>query len=212
MTPRLPRPRLIAAPAVALLVFALAGCDRPQAEAPPAETPQASANGEAPPAPPAVPSADTSTPTIERAAPPTLRAVALGKFEPGNPVAEAVTGAIDIEDARITGANGASFVTERVAIVRGGDEFTAGQRYADIMMMDADQPVELRRVVEETRPTAQPDNGFCSRMKTGYLALASYDEGEFKLVKIIGLQGDGLPAATAQDTTLCASTFYLTKL
>ena len=210
MTPRLPRPRLSAF-ALAAFVFASAGCDR-QPEAPPAEEPaQPAATAEAPPAPPAVPGPDASAATIERAAPPTLRAVALGKFEPGNPVAEAVTGAIDIEDTKITGANGASFLTERVAIVRGGDEFTAGQRYADIMMMDAEQPVELRRVVEETRPTAQPDNGFCNRMKTGYLALASYDEGGDTLVKVIGLQGDGLPAATAQDTTLCASTFYLAK-
>jgi hypothetical protein len=120
-----------------------------------------------------------------------------------------MTGAIEVEDGRITGANGAGFSTERVAIVRGGDEFAAGQRYADVMMMDAGQPVELRRVIEEVRPDARPDNAFCGRNPTGYLALASYVEGRHRLVKLLALQGTGIPAATATDTVLCASTFYL---
>jgi hypothetical protein len=154
---------------------------------------------------------DTANATIERAAPPTLKPLALGAFEPGNPVAEAMTGAVEIEDGRISGANGASFLTERVAIVRGGDEYAAGQRYADVMMMDAGQPVELRRVIDETRPTANPDNAFCGRNATGYLALASYVEGGFRLVKLLALEGGGIPAATATDTALCASTFYLAK-
>lgn len=201
--------RLLATLAVALGV---AGCDSTPRAAPaatPAATSTATPTTAPPPAPRALLEPDTSNATIERAAPPTLRPVALGTFEAGNPVAEAVTGRITIEDTRISGANGASFVTERVAIVRGGDEFTAGQRYADVMMMDADQPVELRRVIDETLPTKSPGNAFCGRMKTGYLALASYTEGDNVLVKVIGLQGDGIPAATARDTTLCASTFYL---
>lgn len=208
LNPRLSRPRLLA-PALAALVFASAGCDRQQPETPPVEAAPSGANGEPPPAPPAVPSPDTSTATIERASSPSLNPVALGAFEPGNPVAEAVTGKLTIEDNKITGANGASFVTERVAIVRGGDEFSAGQRYADIMQVAAEQPVELRHVVEETPPTKIPDNAFCSTMKTGYLALASVMEDDTQVVKVIGLQGNDLPAATAQGTSLCASTFYI---
>ena len=199
--PRLP---LLSTAVVACLL--LVACER---EAPPAAAPDAGAAASAaPPAPRALLEPDASNATIERAAPPTLRAVALGAFEPGNPVAEAVTGAVEIEDTRITGANGAVFVTERVAIVRGGDEFTAGQRYADVMMMDAAQPVELRRVIEETMPTATPGSAFCGSAKTSYLALASYDEGDYTLVKVIGLQGPDIPAANAQGTTLCASTTY----
>lgn len=208
----LPRPRLSAV-VLAALVFACSGCAR-QPETLPAETgtktaPASGANGEAPPAPPAVQSPDTSNATIERAAPPTLNPVALGKFEPGNPVAEAVTGRLNVEDSKITGANGASFVTERVAIVRGGNEYSAGQRYADIMQVAAEQQVELRHVIEETPPTKTPDNAICGKMKTGYLALASVMEGDTRILKVIGLQGDELPAANAQGTALCASTFYI---
>lgn len=199
-----PRSSLLVATLATCLV---AACDRadPPATSEAAPTPTTAP----PPAPRALLEPDTSNATIERAAPPTLRAVASGSFEPGNPVAEAATGRIEIEDTRITGANGATFVTERVAIVRGGDEFTAGQRYADVMMMDADQPVELRRVIDETPPTEAGANAFCGRMKTGYLALASYTEGDNRLVKVIGLQGDAIPAPNATDTSLCASTFYL---
>ena len=204
------RPTCLSAVLVALGL--LGGCQRaaPSAPSPSSSSaPAPSPTSAPPPAPRALLEPDASNATIERAAPPTLRAVASGKFEPGNPVAEAVTGRVTIDDTRIAGANGAVFVTERVAIVRGGDEYTAGQRYADVMMMDADQPVELRRVIDETPPTAAPGNAFCGRMKTGYLALASYTEGDNVLVKVIGLQGDGIPAAAARDTTLCASTFYL---
>ncbi len=205
MNPRLPRYLLTLALA-ALLLTACGGSEPPVAAA--AQPPATSAP---PPAPREAIAPDTTTAPIERAAPPTLRPVALGTFEPGNPVAEAMTGKVEIEDGRIRGANGAIFQTERVAIVRGGDEFAAGQRYADVMMMDAGQPVELRRVIEETRPSERPANAFCGRTATGYLALASYVEGDYRLVKLIALEGDGIPAATATDTALCASTFYLAR-
>jgi hypothetical protein len=207
LNPRLPRLRLPAL-ALATLVFACAGCGQ-QSDTPPAETAPSGANGEPPPPPPAVLSPDASNATIERASPPTLDPVALGTFEPGNPVAERVTGGLTVEDTTITGANGASFITERVAIVRGGDEFSAGQRYADIMQVAAEQQVELRHVVEETPPTKTPGSALCGTMKTGYLALASVMEGDSRILKLIGLQGDDLPAATAQGTVLCASTFYI---
>jgi hypothetical protein len=113
---------------------------------------------------------------------------------------------LQIEDSRITGANGTVFVTERVAIVRGGDEFSAGQRYADVMMVDARQPVELRRVLDETR--GKDGQAFCGSMKTGFLALASYEDAGFRVVKLLALQGDGIPAATAEDTALCATAGY----
>ena len=163
------------------------------------------------PAPPAVPHADAGNAPIERAAPPTVRAVALGRFEAHNDFAKSATGTVELGEDEVTGANGATFVTERVAIVRGGDEFTAGQRYADVMMMDADEPVELRRVVDETVPAG--GRTFCNGMKTGFLAIASYGYAQdaHTLVKIIGLQGDGLPAATAKDTSLCGLAIYQSK-
>ncbi len=149
---------------------------------------------------------DTTNAPIERAAPPTLQPVALGRFTAADRVSAAMTGDIDITDSRITGANGADFVTERVAIVRGGDEFAAAQRYADVMRVDAGHPVELRRVLDEVR--GADGQGFCNSMKTGFLALASYEEAGMRVVKLMALQGDGIPAATATDTQLCAATSY----
>lgn len=185
--------------------LAVAACARDDAGvAPAADQPPATS---APPPPPrASREPDTADAPIERAAPPTLQAVAIGRFAPADATAEAMTGRLDIADSKIEGANGAAFVTERVAIVRGGDEFSAGQRYADVMIVDAGQPVELRRVLDETRPAS--GSAFCGNMKTGFLALASGEDGGQRVVKLIALQGDGIPAATAVDTALCASASY----
>lgn len=190
---------------IALACMAIAGCARDEAVAtlgsgqPPATSAPA-------PAPRSSLEPDTANAPIERAAPPTLQPVALGHFAAADRVSQAMTGALHIEDSRITGANGAGFVTERVAVVRGGDEFSAGQRYADVMMVDAGQPVELRRVLDETR--ADDGQAFCGSMKTGFLALASYEEAGLRVVKLVALQGDGIPAATAEDTQLCTATSY----
>lgn len=198
---------LVAAPLVLLPL--LSACQPQSGSTATQEPPAASTPRTEAPAPPAVPQSDADKAPIERAAPPTLRAVALGRFQPHNDVATAATGAIEIGEDGITGANGAKFVTERVAIVRGGDEFTAGQRYADVMKMDSEEPVELRRVVDETT-AGEGSKTFCNGMKTGFLAIAAYGYAEDRhtLVKIVGLQGDGLPAATAKDTTLCALAVY----
>lgn len=189
--------------------MALAGCagdeaaidgrrGQPQAQPPATSAP--------PPRPRASMAPDTAEAPTERAAPPTLQPVAIGRFAAADRVSRAMTGTVEIEDSRITGADGAAFVTERVAVVRAGDEFTAGQRYADVMMVDAGQPVELRRVLDEVR--GQDGQGFCGRMKTGFLALAGVEEGGVRVVKLLALQGDGIPAATASDTRLCAATSY----
>lgn len=175
-------------------VVATAGGDQPPATSAPAPAPRASMEP------------DTANAPIERAAPPTLQPVALGRFVAADRVSTAMTGALVIEDSRITGGNGAGFLTERVAIVRGGDEFKAGQRYADVMRVDAGHPVELRRVLDETR--AEDGQAFCGSMKTGFLALASYEEAGIRVVKLVALQGDGIPAPAAVDTQLCAATSY----
>ncbi|MFC3551710.1 hypothetical protein ACFOLC_11890 [Lysobacter cavernae] len=160
-------------------------------------------------APPAAnPQPDVNAAPVERAAPPMLKPVALGVYEPGNPVATAVTGKLTIEDAVLRGGNGASFTTERVAIVNGGDQYSAGSTYAQAMMIQPDQPVELRRVLEETPPTELPANAMCGGQPTGFIALAKVLEGGTGVVKLIGLQGSDLPAASASGITLCASTSY----
>lgn len=201
------RPRhTLAVLACCMSVLVLPGCARDEAVALDGQGGQPPATRAPPPSPRASMEPDASKAPIERAAPPTLQPVAIGRFEAADRVSMAMTGALEIGDSRITGANGAEFVTERVAIVRGGDEFTAGQRYADVMMVDAGQPVELRRVLDEIRPA--DGQGFCDSMKTGFLALASYEEAGFRVVKLLALQGDGIPAATAEDTRLCAATSY----
>ena len=182
----------------------LAACDREPVGTAGAQPPPTSAP---PPPPRASLEPDPASATIERAAPPTLQPVALGRFDPVDPVATAMTGAIEVGEARIEGANGAVFVTERVAIVRGGDEYSAGQRYGDAMMVDARQPVELRRVLDETR--GEDGQGFCGSMKTGWLALAAREDGSERVVRVLALQGDGIPAPTADDTTLCAAVGYV---
>src|SRR5690606_21241251 len=114
------------------------------------------------------------------------------------------TGALTITDGEVAGANGAKFTTERVALVSGDDQYTAGARFADAMMIEPRKQVELRHVVEETPPADAPDNAFCGTLKTGYLAIAKVMEGDTEVVKVLALSGQGLPAASATDIALCA--------
>lgn len=194
----------------ALSASLLAACG----EAPDASAPQAGASAapvSSAPAPADVPNHDPSVRPGNRASPPMLHPVALGLFETGNPVAESVTGRIRIEGDTIRGENGAEFVTERIAILRGGDEFLPGQRYADALMIGAEHPVELRRVVAETWPTRMPGNAFCRDTKTGYLAITKVAEGENDVVRVMGLRGSDMPAPSAQDVVVCASSSYYAR-
>lgn len=162
------------------------------------------------PPPADVPEADPTRAT-ERAAPPMLHPVALGTFESGNPIAESVTGNVTIEGALIRGENGAEFVTERVAIVRGGDEYRPGERYADALMIGAEHPVELRRVVSEKSPTLSPGSAFCRDFKTGYLAIAKISEDDNDVVRVMGLRGSEMPAPSAEDIAVCTSSQYFAR-
>lgn len=187
----------------ALATLLLAACEpsKPVNTAPPEEITA--------PAPSANPQPDANAMPVERAAPPVVKPVALGEYDPGNPVAIAVTGKLSVEDTELKGENGARFTTERVALVNGGDQYSAGNTYAQAMMIPADLPVELRRVLEETAPTESPANALCGGSRTGFIALAKVEEGDGELLKLIGLKGSDLPAATAQGVELCASTFYI---
>ncbi len=194
-----------------VIVAALAGLSACEARKP-AETPAVAApEATIAPPPPANPEPDASAAPVERAAPPMLKPVALGTFEPGNPVAEAITGRLQIEDTMLKGANGASFTTERVAILKGGDEYTAGETYAEAMMIEPSETVELRRVLEETPPSKTPGNAICANTKAGYIAMAKVMEDNTEIVKLIGLQGSDIPAPGASGTALCASTNYIGK-
>ena len=198
-----PRAGTIPLLAMALVTVGLAACEpqKPVNTAPPEEI-------TAPP-PAANPQPDVNAKPVERAAPPVIKPVALGEFEPGNPVATAVTGTLTLEDTTIKGENGASFTTERVALVSGGDQYSAGNTYAQAMMIAADQPVELRRVLEQAPPTESPANALCGGSPAGFIALAKVDEGNDEILKVIGLKGTDLPAATASGIELCASMFYI---
>lgn len=195
----------LAAMALVASVLLFAGCAREGQS----DGHAASAAADTAPPPPALPEHDPAASPVERAAPPTLQPVVLGKFEAGDPVAESATGALDIEDTRIDGANGASFVTERVALVSGDDQYSAGARYADAMMIEPRVPVELRRVLEQTPPTRTPADAFCGSAKTGWLALARIMDGDAQVVKLLALGGQELPAASATGVKLCAAAQYL---
>ena len=187
----------------ALATLLLAACEpsKPVNTAPPEEITA--------PAPAANPQPDANAMPVERAAPPVVKPVALGEYDPGNPVAIAVTGKLTLEETELKGENGARFTTERVALVNGGDQYSAGNTYAQAMMIPADLQVELRRVLEETPPTEAPANALCGGSRTGFIALAKVEEGDGELLKLIGLKGTDLPAASAQGVELCASTFYI---
>jgi hypothetical protein len=194
----------LALPMLAVALF-LAGCSQREPAAP--ATAQQPAADTAPP-PPAIPQHDPANAPVERAAPPTLQPVVLGKFAAGNPVAEAATGALTIEDGQVTGANGAKFATERVALVNGDDRYTANARFADAMMIEPRQQVELRHVVDETPPAQPGANAYCGTLKTGYLAIARVMDGDAEVVKVLALSGESLPAASATDIALCGMAEY----
>src|SRR5690606_18156041 len=142
---------------------------------------------------------------------PTLRAVVLGEFEPANAVAKSATGVLTIADGGIEGANGASFTTERVALVNGDDRFTADARFADARMIEPRQQVELRHVIEATPPTDAPGQARCGTLKTGHLASARVMDGEVEVVTMLALGGQGLPAASSTDVALCGMAEYRGK-
>jgi hypothetical protein len=187
-----------------MFIVLSAGCSRSGPAAAPATQPETNTA----PAPPAIPQHDPATAPVERAAPPTLQAVVLGQFAASNAAAETATGALTIEDGRIVGANGASFTTERVALVNGDDQYTADARFADAMMIEPRQQVELRHVVEETPPADAADDAFCGALKTGHLAIAKVMDGDVEQVKVLALSGQGLPAASATDVSACAMAEY----
>lgn len=195
--------RRVALSMLAAAALLLAACEKqaPVSSAPPEEITA--------PAPAANPQPDVNAEPVERAAPPMVKAVAMGEFEPGNPVATAVTGKLTIEDNMMRGDNGASFTTERVAIVNGADQYSAGNSYAQAMLVAADQEIELRRVLEQTPPTQMPSNAMCGGSPTGFIALAKVMETGGEVVKVIGLKGADMPAASAKGIELCASTMYL---
>lgn len=192
---------------LALAVLATAACSQraPVNSAAPQETTAAP-----PPPPQAIPDPDADP--VSRAAPPMLTPVALGTFEPGNPVAQATTGKLTIDDLEMKGENGSLYKTERVAIVRGGDQYSAGQTYGATMQVEASQAVELRRVIEQTPPKETPANAFCGTTPTGFIALAKITEGTGDVIKLMALQGSAVPAASAQGVGLCASMFYMGKV
>ncbi|HZW19021.1 MAG TPA: hypothetical protein VFF71_09480 [Luteimonas sp.] len=192
---------------LAASVLLLAACSQGGPASAPADQPEANTA----PAPPAIPQHDPAAAPAERAAPPTLRAVVLGEFAPANAVAESATGALTITDGAIEGANGASFSTERVALVNGDDRFTADARFADAMMIEPRQQVELRHVIDETPPTDAPDQALCGTLKTGHLAIARVMDGDVEVVKLLALSGEGLPAGSATDVGLCGMAEYRGK-
>lgn len=195
-------------------VLGLAAC-KPVDQTAGKSTPPASAaepttqtEGAEAPAPPPVPQADPSTATVERAAPPSIKAVVLGEFKPVDAIAENATGAIEISDLEIKGANGSTFMTERVALVSGDDQYKKDARYADVMMVEPRQAIELRHIVEETKPAKAPESAFCGANKSGYLAIAKIEEGKREIVKVLVLRGDSLPSATSEGVEQCLMTSY----
>ncbi|PJJ99026.1 hypothetical protein CO641_05220 [Lysobacteraceae bacterium NML91-0213] len=200
--------------AAAIAASALAGCGDRASEPSQASLPSA-----------ATPSADrvqSNDPTVrrhERAAPPELQALVNGRFQPRGERATRATGAIEIDDHAISAELGSALSTERIAIVRGDDQYRAGERYSSLLMVGAEQPVELRRVypapVDATAadadrqdtpsgpagtPAAVP---LCTAGEAAYIALVMVNEGDRQVVRLAGLKSDSMPAAGADDVEVC---------
>lgn len=206
---RLPAPGFLAAIAIAML--SLAAC-KPSEPEPPEPQARAVAVDDAPETPELRGADADAEPLIGRAAPPMLQPVVLGDFIASDDPAKDGTGALKVEDGRIVGANGAEFVTERIAVIRAGDEYARGARYADVLMVGAEQPVELRRVVQEIAPKAGTGTAFCGARPTGYLALARVVGADGReALRLVALQGEDVPAASS-GTHFCRSAQYLASL
>lgn len=205
-----PMPR--ACLALALAASLLPGCRGDGDDALPAT--QSSAQSDtAPPAPlPGSLTDPDAPPPVGRAAPPMPQPVVLGDFIAADDHAKDATGRLSIEEDRIRAANGTVFMTERIAVVQAGDEYAKGERYADVLMVGAEQPVELRRVVEQI--PGGSGTGFCSAGPASYLALARVigGDGGREALRVVALQGDEVPAASSQGTSLCSSAQYLARL
>lgn len=200
-------------PGLALvLVLSVAACQPGEPQSPSSRAEAPLAVDDAPPSP-QVRGPDPGTAPVERAAPPMLQPVTLGEFIAADDPAKSGTGALHVEDALIRGANGAIFVTERIALVRGDDEYADGARYSDVLMVGGEQPVELRRVVQETAPTTAGGAAFCGTQPTGYLALARIVDADGReSLHMVALQGEGVPAASSSDTRLCQSAQYVARI
>lgn len=131
---------LVLALAAAITASALSACGE---RAPPSPPP---APADSAPPQERVPANDPTVRRHERAAPPELQALVSGRFEPRGERATRATGAIEVDDHAISAAQGDELSTERIAIVRGDDQYRAGERYSSLLMVGAEQPVELRRV------------------------------------------------------------------
>ncbi|WP_129135621.1 hypothetical protein [Luteimonas sp. YGD11-2] len=142
---------LVLALAAAMTASALSACGE---RAPPSPPP---APADSAPPQERVPANDPAVRRHERAAPPELQALVSGRFEPRGERATRATGAIEVDDHAISAAQGDELSTERIAIVRGDDQYRAGERYSSLLMVGAEQPVELRRVYPPAGDTSDDD-------------------------------------------------------
>lgn len=211
---------LVLAFATVVAASALSGCGDRAPEPSQSSPPAALA-----PAQERVPANDPTVRRHERAAPPELQALVSGRFQPRGDRATAATGAIAIDDHVISAELGDALSTERIAIVRGDDQYRAGERYSSLLMVGAEQPVELRRVYpvadgQERDAAARSDGApievaalepadtrasipLCASGEAAYIALVMVNEGERQVVRLAGLKGGSMPAAGATDIEAC---------
>ena len=214
--------------AVASVVPFLSGCGDDTAAPPPSSKPGAGA-----PPPEGVPANDPAVRRYERAAPPELQALVGGRFQPLGDRASEATGAIVIADHSISAERGTEAATERIAIVRGDDQYRPGERYSNLLMVGAEQPVELRRVypavvdsaadapaaTSDTRSAPEEagaaDAGrgppLCADGDADFVALVALKEGDRHVVRLAGLRGRSTPAAGATDVEACEVLEYEAK-
>ncbi|TKS53752.1 hypothetical protein E4582_02505 [Luteimonas yindakuii] len=177
-----------------------------------------------------MPANDPAVRRLERAAPPELQALVNGRFQPRGDRAMEATGAIEVTDHAISAAKGDDLPTERIAIVRGDDQYRPGERYSNLLMVGAEQPVELRRVYplpvagdatasdgrdgvpmedDPSRPApARVGPPLCASGDADFVALVMLNEGARQVVRLAGLQGRSTPAAGAEDIEACAVLEY----
>ncbi len=132
-------------------------------------------------------------------------AVLSGDYKPSSNTARAITGAMVVQRAGISFANGVVLYTRVLNPRRGGDLIAKnGDSFAAAVLGPGTLNVELRRVTEQVVPDGVV--GLCGAERPQYIAL-TFDE-RATTVSMLVFAGDEPPGPDALDSRVCARFGY----
>jgi len=129
----------------------------------------------------------------------------IGEFRAASQTARDVTGNVSIERAGLAFDRGVVLYT-RTLNPRSASERIArdGDNYAAVLVSSADEPIELRRVTEQT--LTQGAEGLCGAERPTYVAIANEERSAY--LTLLVFAGAEPPGPTATDSRLCARFKY----